>query len=229
MKNIFTTLLSLTMLFFVASSFGQTMNVDDFHAVSISAGIEATLVQSSSPRVEYKMKKGDKKNLVIKVKNGTLHVKTKSNFGSWANSNSATVTIYYASLDDINISAGCTVKSQGTISAQNIDVDVSSGSTAVLDIEASEIDVDVSSGATLRLSGEANRGKFDATSGSTLNGSKFETNHANADANSGASLFIHVNESLDAEARSGASIQYRGNVKDKNIDAGWSGSITRKG
>ena len=229
MKNIFTTVLSLAMLFMSASTFGQSMDVENFNAVSVSSSVEATLVQSNSPKVEYNMKKGDKKNLVIKVKNGTLHVKTKSNFGSWGNSTSAVVTIYYTDLDEINVSAGCTVKSQGTVSAQNMEVDVSSGSTAILDIEASKVDVDVSSGATLKLSGEADKAKFEASSGSTLNGSKFETNYANADASSGATLNIHVNETLDAEARSGASINYRGDVKEKNIDAGWSGSIRRKG
>ena len=46
---------------------------------------------------------------------------------------------------------------------------------------------------------------------------------------SGSSVSIHVNNRLDASAASGASISYTGDVKQKNIDAGWSGSVKRRG
>ena len=47
MKNIFTTVLSLAMLFMSASTFGQSMDVENFNAVSVSSSVEATLVQST--------------------------------------------------------------------------------------------------------------------------------------------------------------------------------------
>ncbi|MDF1697047.1 MAG: DUF2807 domain-containing protein [Saprospiraceae bacterium] len=229
MKNIITNSIYLAFLFLSVSSFGQTRDVGQFHGVSISTSIEATLVHSNSTKVEYTMKKGEDKNLVTKVKNGILYVKTKSGIGNWGNSTSAKVTVYYTNLDEINVSAGCTVKTDGEVSAKTMDVEVTSGSTAILEIDANEIDVEVTSGATLKLSGEANQGEFEATSGSTLNGYNFVTNDADVEASSGASLFIHVNDTLNAEASSGASIRYTGDVKKKNIDAGWSGSIKRKG
>ena len=193
----------------------------------MSSGLSVTLEKSDNPRVEYTIKKGKEENLVIKVKNGVLYVKTKSNFGGWGNSIEANVTIYYEALDQVSVAAGTTLRSDDVITASDMDVEVSSGSTAKLVVEAKTIDVEVSSGATLRIKGEAERGKFEASSGSTLNGSGFEVDHAQAEASSGATLMIHVNDSLDAEANSGASIRYSGSVSNVKSDDGWSGSIKR--
>lgn len=230
MKNKIFSLAVVLLMFSSVLLMGQTRDVGDFHAVHASTSVVVTLVKANSTSIEYTMKKGSAENLITKVKNGTLYVKTKSSKGgNWGSDTKAHVTVYYTELDEVSASAGCTLKSENTIEANQMDIDVSSGSTAKLTVEANEVDVDVSSGATLKLKGEAKKGSFEASSGSTLNAYYFITDDANVEANSGASLSIHVNDTLDAEANSGASIKYTGDVKNKNIDAGWSGSIKRKG
>ncbi len=217
---------------FVLSSIfviGQTRDVGNFNAVHASTSVVVTLVKASSPSVEFTMKKGNPEQLITKVKNGTLYVKMKSGSDNWNNTTKADVTVYYTELDAIKASAGCTLTSDNTIKAREMDIGISSGSTAKLDIEATDVEVEVSSGATLILKGEAKKGNFEASSGATLNAYYFVTQDADVEANSGASLSIHVDDTLDAEASSGASISYTGDVKNKNIDAGWSGRIKRKG
>jgi len=228
MKNKIPFLIALFFLSFSILLTSQTRDVGDFNAVNSSTNVTVTLVKASSPSIEYTMRKGSDRDLITEVKNGRLYVKIKSNKGNWGNSAKAKVTVYYTNLEEIKASAGCTVKSDNTIKSNTMEIEVSSGSTAKLDIEANRVEVDVSSGATLKLKGKANRGNFEATSGSTLNARHFITDDAVVEASSGASLSIHVDESLDASAGSGASISYSGNVKNKNIDAGWSGSIKRK-
>lgn len=208
--------------------FGQTRDVGDFHAVKASTGLNVTLVKSNATKVEFTMKKGNAKDLITKVKEGVLYVKTKSGSGFWGNNTEANVIVYFTNLDKVSVSSGCTLKSEDVIEADDMDIKVSSGATAKLEIDAKSVDVDVSSGATLKLKGEATKGKFEASSGSTLNASRLETEVAVAEANSGASVSLHVNDSIDAEAGSGGSISYTGNVKNKKIDSGWSGSINHK-
>ncbi len=228
MKNKISFLIGLFLLFSSALAFGQTRDIGDFKAVYSSSGVTVTLVKASSPSIEYKMKKGDAKNLITEVKNGTLYIKTKSNKSSWGNSTQAEVIVYYTNLEKIKTSAGCTVKSDNTIKSNTMEIEVTSGSTAKLEIEANRVEADVSSGATLKLKGKANKGDFEVRSGSTLNASRLITDDVVAEASSGASLSIHANETLEATANSGASISYMGNVKNENIDAGRSGSINRK-
>ena len=228
MKNKISIITGLLTMFAIVFAQGQSRDVQDFHSVHVSTSITAKLVKSNDTRVEYTMKKGDAKNLITEVKNGRLYVKTKSNKWGWGGNNtSANVTIYYTDLDEIKASAGCSVSSDNVISADEMEIDVSSGSSVRLEVEADEVEVDISSGSSLKLKGSAKRGDFEASSGSTLNAYKFVTQKANVEASSGSSVSIHVDDTLDASASSGASISYTGNVKNKNIDSGWSGSISR--
>lgn len=229
MKNIISSFTVMILLFSSILILGQTRDVGNFNSVYSSTSVNVTLVKASSPSIEYTMKKGISKHLITEVKNGTLYVKTKSSTGNRGNNNTkADVTVYYTDIEEIRASAGCTVKSDNTIKANTMEIEVSSGSTAVLDVEANRVEVEATSGSTLKLKGQAQKGNFEANSGATLNASRFVTEDAIVEASSGASLSIHVDESLEAVASSGASISYYGNVKNENIDAGWSGSIKRK-
>jgi len=229
MRHKLTFLLAFFFLSFSVLLVGQTRNVGNFDAVSISSGITAKLAKSDSPRVEYTIKRGDDEDLITEVKNGVLYVKTKSRKGGWGKSVQVNVIVYYTELEKIKVSSGCTVKSDNTIESNSMKIEVSSGSTAHFDVEANRIEADVASGSTLKLEGKAEKGDFEASSGSTLNAYHFVTDNADVEASSGSSLSIHVNKRLDASAGSGASITYTGDVKDKNIDSGWSGSVRRKG
>jgi len=228
MKNRFTLLLAFLMLSTTTSLLGQTRNVGDFDAVSISSGITAKLVKASSPSVDFTVRKGDPDDLITEVKNGVLYVRTRSKNGGWGNSVKVNVIVNYTNLEKIKVSSGCTVKSENTVNSNTMEIEVSSGSTAHFDVEANRIEVDVTSGSTLKLEGSADRGDFEVSSGSTLNAYHFVTDDAEVEASSGSSLSIHVNNSLDATASSGASVSYTGSVKNKNIDAGWSGSVKRR-
>ena len=229
MKNLISSFAVVALLFSSALLLGQTRDVGNFDSVYSSTSVSVTLVKASAPSVEFTMKKGSARNLITEVKNGTLYVKTKSMTGNWSNNNTkADVTVYYTDLEEIRASAGCTVKSDNTIEANSMEIEVSSGSTAILDIKANKIKAEATSGSTLKLKGQAHKGNFEANSGATLNASRFVTEDAVAEASSGASLSIHVDNSFEAVANSGASIKYSGNVKNENVDTGWSGSIKRK-
>ena len=180
MKNKISTLIVLFLLFASISLQGQTRDIGEFHALRASTSVNVTLIKANAPSIEYTMKKGSDKDLVTKVKNGVLFVKTKSGSGNWGNNTKAEVTVYYTNLDEVKTSAGCTVKSEGVIVADKMDIEVSSGSTAKLEVRAKSIEVDASSGATLKLKGEAGTGDFEASSGSTINAYNFETGSAEA-------------------------------------------------
>lgn len=228
MKN---NILLLVVSFLLSSSVfisAQTRNVDNFNSIHASTSVTVSLVKANTPSIEFTMKKGSAEDLITEVKNGRLYVKIKSKMKNWGSSAEASVTVYYTNLNEISASAGCSIASDDVIKSNTMEVNVSSGSTAMLEIETNMIDVDVSSGSTLKLKGKANKGHFDSSSGSTLNAYHFITDDAVVEASSGSSMSIHVDDTMEASAGSGASISYTGDVKKKNIDAGWSGSINRR-
>ena len=109
-----------------------------------------------------------------------------------------------------------------------MDIDVSSGSSADIEVIAKTIDAEASSGASLKLEGSAKKAEYDASRGSTINAKMMICDYVNADVSTGATIKAHVNKKLNAEASSGGSIRYTGDAEDNNIDKGWSGQIKRK-
>ncbi len=228
MKNI----IKASFVFFVSLSFsiayGQSVrNVDHFQKISASTSVKVKLIKSDVQKVEFKMIKGDAKNLVTKVKNKKLIIKTKSGTFNWGNNTKAAVKVYYTELDEIEASAGASIKAEELIFTEDMDVGVSSGAVIDIEVESESIDADASSGGKLLLEGSATRGDFDVSSGANLDASDMVCDNVSADASSGGHLKIHVNKKLSADASSGGSIRYKGNVEYADTDSGWSGKIKR--
>jgi len=228
MKN----LMKVSFVFLISLSLsianGQTTRtVDNFTKVSASTNVSVKLIKSDEQKIEFKMTGGDEKSFITKVKNNKLIIKIKSGMLNWSSKAKATVKVYYTELNEISASAGATIKSDELIYASEMNVDVSSGAVADLEIEAKTIDADVSSGGRILLEGSAENGDFDVSSGANLDASDMVCDNVDADASSGGTLKVHANKKLNADASSGGSIRYKGNVEYTNTDSGWSGKIKR--
>jgi hypothetical protein len=208
-------------------AFSQTRKeVSNFDNLKVSTNIIATLVQSDNQRVEYKMLKGSEDRLLIENKGNTLIVKTKSN--GWGGSSvKAKVTIYCRQLDDLDVSAGATLSTDGEFVDNELNVSVSSGASTRLDVKGSDLDFDVSSGGSVRVNGTSDNLKIEASSGGSFNGSDLRCKNVDADVSSGGSAKVFCSESIKADASSGGSLKYYGNPEKSNIDAGYSGSVSK--
>jgi hypothetical protein len=226
MKHITTTATLLFALFISISISAQTRQIGNFTGIKVSTSVSVKLVKADAPKIEYKMIKGDDSALITEIKGDNLIVKTKSNFGNWKNAQ-AKVIVYYTELNDISVSAGASLKGDGPIKAQEMDIDVSSGSSANLEVITQSLDVDASSGASLKLEGSAKKAEYDASSGSSIRAKMMICDYVNADVSSGATITVHVNKKLKADASSGGTIRYTGDADDTRIDKGWSGQISR--
>lgn len=228
MKNIVSVnfIFLFSLVFSVA--YGQSIrNVGDFNKLSVSASVKVKLIKADEEKVEFKMTRGDEEDLITEVKNNKLIIKIKSGIMSWKSNAKANVKVYYTDLKSVEASAGSSVKAEELIYAKEMDVEVSSGAIADLEIESTRIDAEVSSGGRLVLEGSAEDGDFEVSSGGNLDASRMICDNVSADASSGGNMNVHVNKKLIADASSGGSIRYKGNVEFTDTDSGWSGSISR--
>jgi len=228
MRHLLTSTLATIMILGSLSINAQTRDIPNFTAISASTSVSVTLVKADSPSINYRMIKGNAEDLITEVKGSTLKVKTKSKNGwSWGSNAQAEVTVYYTTLNDINVAAGATVKASDPIYADDMDIDVSSGASADIEVQCSELTADASSGSMLKLEGNSTKSSYDASSGASIKAKRLISKKVRAEASSGASISLHADKSLNADASSGGSIKYAGNVSDTDIDAGWSGQIRR--
>lgn len=202
---------------------------DNFDAISVSSGIDATLVKGNTNEVEITASGVDLDKVTVNVKRGKLEIGLKQKWwSSWGKRKNIDVVITYTSeLEGIYASSGSTVESHQTIKADELSLKTSSGANIDLDIDANDVDIELSSGATMDLSGYANKAQIDLSSGAGLDAYDLEGEKIEIDGSSGASASIHVTESLDADVSSGASVKYKGNPSDTSIDKSSGGSVRK--
>ncbi len=220
------------MICFMASqtAFSQTRDLNSFDKLRVSGGITVKLIKSNDTKADIDMQRGDYDDLITEVKGDVLTIKFKSKMLNWGNNNGkATIDLYYSSLESIDASAGCTIRGDDVIRSQDMDIDVSSGSTVSVEVETGDLTVDVSSGATCSLSGSADDQEVDVSSGASYRGRELASKYTNVDASSGSSATVWASERLVADASSGATIRYKGNPKKKDVDSGkWSGGSVKQ-
>ena len=228
MKNILKTCMALVLLIGFSSLTAQTTrNLSYFNKLSASSSVKVKLIKSNEHKVEFKMTSGDEDRLITEVKNDRLIVKIKSKSFGWNGNAKAAVKVYYTELNEVDVSAGASVKGEEVINATNMEVSVSSGARADLEVESEKIYAEVSSGGRIELEGSAKNGKYEASSGGFIDAVSMVCDNVDAEASSGGQMKVHANKKLNAEASSGGSIKYRGEADYTNTDSGWSGKIKR--
>ena len=215
------------MFLFTQMGISQSKKVDAFNSVEISGSISAELIESDEERVEYKITKGDKKNLIIKTTNKNLIVKTD---GKWFNGTqtSAKVKIYYRSFDDLEVSSGSSVSVKEHIKSDNFDLEVSSGSTCTMAVSADFMDIEVSSGSTLTLDGRASKSDIEVSSGSSFRAPDFTSGHVDVEVSSGSTAQLEVTKSIDGDVSSGSTLRYSGEPSKVDVEKDISSSVSKR-
>jgi Putative auto-transporter adhesin, head GIN domain len=221
-------LLLASFLLLAIFTFAQSRSISAFNAVSAAGGVKVELIKSTSPKIEYKILKGNESDLITEVKNGVLTIKIKNKWGWGSSGAKADVKVYYTTLNKVTSSAGSSIQSFETINADDMVVSSSSGSRISLLLNAKSTTVNSSSGSTITLSGEVSgAGKFGSSSGSNINAAALSTNDANVQASSGSSVSLWVKNKISADASSGGSIKYKGTPTVVDSDKSSGGSVSK--
>ena len=205
----------------------QTRQINGFHGISVSSGIDLYLTQKNIEEVVVEADEDELDKIITKVESGILKIYIKEQ--SWFNLNWNTeprkVHVSFKTLDRLEASAGSDVKAQGILKVEILNLDASSGSDIKLELEANELSVETSSGSDISLKGNVLFVQASASSGSDINASELQTKKCIANVSSGSDIRIHVTDELDANASSGGDIIYSGNPKKKDINESSGGSI----
>jgi len=188
----------------------QTRTVsEEFTKVSASEGLDVYVAQGSEFEIRVEADENIIDLIATDINNGKLRVHAKENIGN------ATKNIYITmpAVSALASSSGADLEVKGTIQADEIELDASSGSDLIASIQAKSVEADSSSGAMIQITGEASELSADASSGSNIRAQDFETKNCTASASSGADVRIFVTESLTANASSGGNIAYKGEPK----------------
>jgi hypothetical protein len=193
-----------------------------FNQIDASRGLDVVLTQGTYEQVSVEADENLQEIIVTEIEGNTLKITATENIAS---STSKTVYVSFVDLIGIDASSGSRVSSKNTITAEDFDIESSSGSDLNLSLQAEHLDCDSSSGSNLKLSGKATSVIARASSGSGISAADLATESANVKATSGANISINTSKKLTASANSGGNISYYGNPEVVNNNESVSGSI----
>lgn len=196
-----------------------------FSAIDVSKGIELYLTQGDIESISVQADENLHDIITTKVEGNVLKITTEKNVRF---SEAMKVMVSFKTVDKISASSGSDVVSSNTVSSGALELDSSSGSEIVLDLNVASLTCDASSGSDQKLTGKASSIKAQASSGSTINASGLMAETSRAKASSGGDISVNVSNELFAEASSGGNIKYSGNPSKVEKDDAVSGSISQQ-
>lgn len=208
----------------------ETRSLKSFEQLSVATGIEAIIEKGTTNSIKIDADGVDLDKVKTEVSGDRLTVKIENKWKiGWTSKRKVIVHITYTeTLDDIEASSGASIYSEDILTGGELDLDASSGSRIDVEVDVQKLGGEVSSGATIKLSGRADRFTGEASSGSSLGSYDLAVDNADLDASSGSSVKVTVNDKIVANASSGASVKYKGNPSNTNIDKSSGGSVKRQ-
>jgi hypothetical protein len=234
MKNILTSFLGL--LIGVSLMAQQTYNdadaevreVKGFSGVKVATGIQLVLTQGTTEAVAISaVSKEDRDRIKTTVENGVLKIHYDYDVWKLMKGKINKKLRAYVSIVNVNslgATSGASLKVDGEITSDNLNVRASSGGMVKGKIKAKTVSANQSSGGMISLSGTADNIDIDGSSGGVFDGYDLVANSCNAETSSGAVAKITVNKEISGRASSGGRVSYKGDgtIRSKRTSSGGS-------
>jgi hypothetical protein len=207
----------------------EVRNASGFHAIKVSQGITLIIKQGNTEAVAVSAsEKQYRDRIKTEVVNGELKIYYESEkwYKGW-NTNNKKLRAYvsFKQLDLLDGSSGSETSAEGSISSDNLKIDLSSGAGFKGLVQATSLSVKESSGATAGVSGKTQSLKVISSSGAVFNGYDLLSDKCEADASSGGTIQVSVSKELAAGASSGGDIHYKGAGVITKINTSSGGSV----
>jgi hypothetical protein len=206
----------------------ENRKVSGFNAIKISSGIDLYVTMGDEEKVTIVADGDIIDEIITEVKDGVLKIHQKEHLFNWMWNKERKAYVTVKTLKKIEASAGSDVKSENTITGDNLELDISSGSDLKMNVEVEKLSLESSSGSDANLSGKAKYFKADASSGSDINASELKTKICEVEVSSGSDASVNVSDQLVARASSGGDITYSGDPQDKDIHKSSGGGVQHK-
>lgn len=197
---------------------------DDFVRINASRGLDVYITKSKKISLEVEADENLHELIETQVKNGTLYITASKNIYS---ASAKKIHLSVNHINAIQVNSGAEVYSENTFSTDKLVINASSGAHARMDLKVDELTCESSSGSEIRVTGETNFLNASSSSGSDIDAYELKAKNCKAEASSGSDIHVHVTESFEGSASSGADIQYKGSPEEVNKNDNSGGKVRR--
>jgi len=218
------TVLLLLVAFTSANAQTHEIKVSQFTDINVFGPFKVKLVKSQTCRAEIDYNGIDAGDVTAKCTNDELIIKIKNKgFFDFMDDHDrrgshawAIVTIYYTSLENIEIKGGATLRAANSIVEPRLNLISQMGSDVRLQLDVKEFSLESSMGSQVELSGIVDEAKIKAKMGSEVDASELKCQEVSVSASMGADVKVFAEKELNASANFGASISSKGNPRHRH-------------
>lgn len=203
----------------------QVRQVGQFDQIKVSRGMNVYITQGSPAKVVVIADSNLHEIIETEVEGDVLKVTANENI-RWAREKKVMITV--EKLTGLEASSGANGYTQAKFTADNLELQATSGANLKMEVDAQYLKAHCSSGANIRLSGQAKEAELETSSGANLKGEELKVGQCRMRASSGGNVASTVIDKLEAKAYSGGNVVYYGEPSSTDIDTSSGGNVHRK-
>lgn len=209
----------------------EVRQVASFHSIHVSNAFEVWVSQGSTEALAVSANdKEDVELIETEVKNGVLRIRLKEGKkGWWTRGRKLRAYVSVKTLDQIVVSGASDMHIEGTLSTEDLGIELSGASEFKGKVSASgTVNINLSGASDLDISGNAGTTKIKASGASDMEGFEFTTQSCDAHASGASSIRLSVDKEITVDLSGASSFKYKGEAVVKNISTSGSSKISKK-
>lgn len=203
----------------------ETRELDSFNKITATNGVNILLRQGGSERVEVRISNGLLSDVSTTVSKGELKVKMRAQINKDI---SVIAIVYYKSLKEININKGASFETRGVILTDIFKIKASTGAEVKAELECKNLEVSAGGGSSVALYGWTQRLEASANTKANIQTKKLKSDRALIRSVTGAKVWVHPTDYLEAVANTGGIIYYTKKPKEMNKRLSSGGELINK-
>lgn len=212
-------------VFALAQTQKDTRNLGNFDAVKVSNSIKVELVRGEENKAEVSASGIDVGNVETSIVGGTLEVRLAR--GNFKNFN-VRVLVTYMDIQGIESLTSSHVVAKDKIVAESAYLFAATSGFIDAEVEATELSVEAATSSRIVVRGEVEQVEAKAFTSAEIDGTRLEVGDATVQANTAATIRLHVTDAITGSAATAAKIFYGGDPGTIDVKTGTGGTVQKK-
>ena len=197
--------------------------IGEFQELKVYDLINVKLVKSNENKVVISGE--NTKDVLVNNKNGKL--KIKMSLEEIFDGNNTKVTLYYTSLDIIDVNEGAKVYCEDTINQFEIDIKAQEGGSVEVSLDVNYANIKEVTGGIIKTSGTAKNQDVKLITGGIYKGTELETSKTDVSINAAGEAYVNASKLVDVKIRAGGDVFIYGDPETVNENRVLGGRIKR--
>jgi hypothetical protein len=215
----------------VVDANAEIRTVNSFSGIEVSGAVDLFISQGNTEAVAVSASSDEiRARIKTEVKNGILLIFFDGKGLNWKiwNNNKMKAYITYKTLNRLEASGACNIKTTDAIRQSDLKIEMSGASDFNGEVVVAKLKLGASGASNISISGKAENTSVDASGACNIKAYDLKTDNCKIDASGASNVRITVNKELNATASGGSTIFYKGEGVIKDISSSGGATVKKR-